>query len=55
MYKAQFKSKSPFESWTTSGSFGTEPAAISAAIKKKRSGAVLVRVVNSKGQVVYTA
>ena len=55
MYKAQFKSKTPFESWTTAGSFGTEPVAISAAIRKKRSGAILVRVIDSKGRVVYTA
>ncbi len=55
MYKAQFKSKSPYESWTTLGTFGTEAAAISAALQKKKSGAVLVRVVDKNNSVVYSS
>ncbi len=55
MYKAQFKSKSPFESWTSIGTFGTEASAISAALQKKQKGAILVRVVDSKGAVVYSS
>jgi hypothetical protein len=55
MYKAQFKSKSPFESWTSIGTFGTEAAAISAALQKKQKGAILVRVVDNKGAVVYSS
>jgi hypothetical protein len=54
MYKAQFKSRSPYESWTTLGQFGTESAAISAALAKKNSGAILVRVTDKSGNVVYT-
>jgi hypothetical protein len=54
MYKAQFKSRSPYESWTTLGQFGTEAAAISAALAKKNSGAILVRVTNKSGSIVYT-
>lgn len=54
MYKAQFKSKSPYESWTSLGSFGTESQAISAALRKKAQGAIMVRVTDKKGGVVYT-
>jgi hypothetical protein len=54
MYRAQFKSKSPYESWTTIGSYGSEAQAISAAIRKKTAGAVLVRVIDKGGSVVYT-
>jgi len=52
--KAQFKKKSPFESWSTIGTYGSEQQAISAALNKKNSGAVLVRVVDKKGNTVYT-
>jgi hypothetical protein len=54
MYKAQFKTKSPYESWTTLGTFGTEASAISAAIQKKNKGALLVRVVDKSNSVVYS-
>lgn len=54
MYKAQFKTKSPYESWTTLGTFGTEAAAISAVIQKKNKGAILVRVVDKSNGVVYS-
>ncbi len=55
MFKAQFKKISPFESWSTLGTYGTEAQAISAAIRKKTQGAVLVRVVDKKGGVVYSS
>jgi Zn-dependent membrane protease YugP len=54
MFKAQFKTRTPFEKWTNIGSYGTESQAISAAMMKKRNGAVMVRVVNKSGAVVYT-
>lgn len=54
MYKAQYKSKSPFESWSTLGTYGTEAQAISSAMQKKKKGALLVRVVDKKGSVVYS-
>lgn len=54
MYKAQFKSKSPYESWTNLGTYGTEEAAISAALQKKNKGAILVRVTDKNGAVVYS-
>ena len=55
MYKAQFKSKSPYESWTTVGTFGTEAQAISAALQKKQRGAVMVRVIDKNNSVVYSS
>ena len=54
MFKAQYKKKSPYESWTTLGSYGSESQAIAAAISKKNRGALLIRVVDKKGAVVYT-
>jgi hypothetical protein len=54
MYKAQFKSKSPYESWTTIGTYGTEASAISAALSKKNKGALLVRVVDKNNSIVYS-
>lgn len=54
MYKVQFKNKSPFESWTTLGHFGTEASAISAALTRKNKGAILVRVTDKSGAIVYS-
>lgn len=54
MYKAQFKSKSPYESWTTIGTYGSEAPAISAAMAKKNKGAILVRVIDKNGSVIYS-
>lgn len=54
MYKVQYKAKSPYESWTTVGSYGSENAAISAALAKKNAGALLVRVTDKKGGVIYS-
>jgi hypothetical protein len=54
-YKAQYKMRSPFDSWKNASSFGNESAAIAEALRKKRAGALLVRVVDSKGKVVYSA
>jgi hypothetical protein len=54
MFKVQFKTKNPFESWTTLGRYGTEEQAISAAMGKKSKGALLVRVTDKNGAVVYT-
>jgi len=55
MYKAQFKSKSPYESWSSLGVYGTESAAIAAATQKKLKGALLVRVVDKKNRTIYSS
>ena len=54
MYKAQYKKNSPYESWTTIGHYGTEQAALSAALSYKNKGVLMVRVTDKKGGVVYT-
>lgn len=54
MYKAQFKRHSPYEAWTVYGTYGSEVQAISAALSKKRAGAILVRVIDKKGSTVYS-
>jgi hypothetical protein len=54
MYKAQFKRHSPYESWTTIGSYGTEAAAISSALSYKNKGMLLVRVVDKNNAIIYT-
>ena len=53
MYKVQFKGKSPTESWSGVGVYGSEAQAISAAMTKKKGGAIMVRVTNKHGGVVY--
>lgn len=53
MYKAQFKGKSPTEGWSGIGTYGSEEQAISAALTKKRGGALMVRVTDKRGGIVY--
>lgn len=55
MYKAQYKSKSVYESWTTIGTYGTEQSAMAAALSKKNSGAIVVRVTDKNGSTVYSS
>lgn len=54
MFKAQFKNRSPYESWTTIGSYGTEGPAVSAAMARKKKGALMVRVIDKNGSVIYS-
>ena len=53
MYKVQYKAKSPTESWQGVGSYGSEVNAISAAIGKKTRGAIMVKVTDKHGGIVY--
>ena len=54
MYKAQYKTRSPYESWTTSGSYSGESEAINNAQRKKSAGALIVRVVKADGSVIFS-
>lgn len=54
-YKAQYKMSGPFDSWKNASSYSNESAAIAEALRKKRKGAVMVRVVDSKGKVIYSS
>lgn len=53
MYKTQYKSRSPYETWNTLGIYGNEANAISSAMQKMQRGALLVRVIDRRGAVVY--
>jgi hypothetical protein len=53
MFKAQYKSRSSYESWNTLGSYNSEANAITNAIQKKERGALLVRVVDKRSAVVF--
>jgi hypothetical protein len=55
MYKAQYKSRNAYESWTTIGTYGSESAALDAAMRKKQGGAFIVRVVDKAGSTVFSA
>jgi hypothetical protein len=58
MYKAQYKANSAYEVWTNIGTYGSESeamnVAMNVAMKKKNSGALMVRVVDKNGSVVYS-
>lgn len=53
MFKAQFKSRSPFETWNAIGTYNDENNAISSAMLKKRKGALMVRVIDKRGAVAF--
>jgi hypothetical protein len=55
MYKVQFKTKNPFESWNSLGGGATESQAISMALAKKAKGAIMVRVLDKTGKVIYSS
>ncbi len=54
MYKAQYKSNNPYESWSTIGSYSSESEAINSAQRKKSAGALIVRVVKADGSVIFS-
>jgi hypothetical protein len=54
MFKSQFKLHSPFGVWQTIGSYGSEGQAIATAIRQKVKGAIMVRVVDRRGGVIYS-
>jgi len=55
MFRVQFKSKSPIESWTTHGTYGTESEATINATRKKSSGALMVRVLNKINELIFVS
>lgn len=54
MYTTQYKMSNPFESWKSMGTFGSEAQAIAAALNKKTKGALVVRVIDRRKQVIYS-
>ncbi len=53
MFKAQYKTRSPYETWNTLGIYNSEANAISSAMHKKKRGALLVRVIDRRGAVLF--
>jgi hypothetical protein len=53
MFTAQYKTRSPYETWNTLGIYNSEANAISSAIHKKKRGALMVRVIDKRGAVIY--
>ncbi len=53
VFVVQFKSKNPFESWTTLGRYGSVGEATINAAKKKAGGALMVRVVDRWGKITF--
>lgn len=54
MYKTQYKARSPYDTWITVGSYGSEAQAINAALAKKNRGAILVRVLDKNKRVIFS-
>jgi hypothetical protein len=54
MFKSQFKSNNPYQSWSTIGSYSSESEAINSALRKKTAGALMVRVVTADGNIVFS-
>lgn len=54
MFKAQYKSHNASQVWQTIGSYSSESAALNMAMRKKSSGALMVRVIDKNGNVVYS-
>lgn len=54
MYKAQYKKNSPFETWITIGTYGTENQAIAAAASKKKQKVLMIRVIDKNNSVVFS-
>ncbi len=53
VFIVQFKSKNPFESWTTLGRYSAEGEATINAARKKAAGALMVRVLNKSQHVIF--
>jgi hypothetical protein len=54
MFKSQYKSNNPYQSWSTIGSYSSESEAINSALRKKTAGALMVRVVTADGNIVFS-
>lgn len=55
MYISQYKMNNSYAAWTSIGSYGSEAEAINSAQRRKAAGAVMVRVVDRAGAVVYSS
>lgn len=52
-YKTQYKMNNAYSSWMTAGSYGNFNDALAAALRKKKAGAIVVRVIDRNGMIHY--
>ena len=54
-YKAQYKMHNAYSSWQTAGTYGNFNDALAAVLRKKKVGAIVVRVEDGNKAVVYSS
>jgi hypothetical protein len=53
-YKAQYKMNNAYTAWMTAGSYGNFNDTLAAALRKKKAGAIAVRVENGNKAIVHS-
>ncbi|MBU3565888.1 hypothetical protein [Polynucleobacter sp. MWH-HuK1] len=53
-YKTIYKMNNPYTSWMVAGTYGNFNDALASALRKKKSGALVVRVADKNRTVVYS-
>lgn len=53
-YKAQYKMNNAYTSWITAGTYGNFNDALAAALRKKKAGAIVVRVEDGNKVVLFS-
>lgn len=54
-YKAQYKISNAYSSWMTAGTYGNFNDALAAALRKKKAGAIVVRIEDGAKMVIYSS
>lgn len=54
-YKAQYKMNNAYTSWMTAGTYGNFNDALAAALRKKKAGAIVVRVEDGNKAVLFSS
>ena len=54
-FKAQYKMNNPYSSWMTAGTYRNFNDALAAALRKKKAGAIVVRIEDGAKMVIYSS
>ena len=54
-YKTIYKMNNPYTAWVSAGTYGDFTNALSMALRKKKLGAVVVRIEDSNRMIVYSS
>ena len=54
-YKTIYKMNNAFSSWMTAGTYGNFNDALAAALRKKKAGAIVVRIEDGAKMVIYSS